>query len=439
MLHSRTDTSTNRTGRYPSLEDDDDDASKKRRLAVVMVAAAVAIEYSRKQHRGPRFPIPRERRSVDSIFDELGPTYTRRAYRMTREGFLALHERLRPFITRVKQERSSPNGFIPSSIRLAAALRFFAGGSPYDLAIVHGISHSAVYESVWIVLDAINQHSDLRIRFPESHEEQRRIALEFKKKSSAGFDCCVGAIDGLLVWIEKPNPADCNLAHCGETKFFCGRKKKFGLNMMGTVDHVGRFLDVEIRHPGATSDYLCFETSSLKRKLLVHSFLAPGLVLFGDNAYVDTEYMVVPFKNPSIENGEDDFNFYHSQVRINVECAFGKLVHRWGILRRAISAKIGLQKTTALVMALCSLHNFCINQSLDPDEPLEADNAFNASQGGFEHNSNRNPIELIGGGEHFDDITRTLRRRQVPLTHRPKDFLHRSVVNQGLTRPRPMR
>ena len=171
-----------------------------------------------------------------------------------------------------------------------------------------------MYESVWIVVDAINQCSDLRIRFPISHDEQHRLTVEFQKKSSAGFGCCLGAIDGLLVWTEKPTPQDCKLAQCGETKFYCGRKKKFGLNMMGTVDYAGRFIDVEIRHPGATSDYLCFETSSLKVKLIRESFLAPGLVLFGDNAYVDSEYMVVPFKNPSFEAGEDDFNFFHSQV-----------------------------------------------------------------------------------------------------------------------------
>jgi hypothetical protein len=39
------------------------------------------------------------------------------------------------------------------------------------------------------------------------------------------------------------------------------------------------------------------------------------LVLFGDNAYINTpQYMVTPFTNVS-SGGEDDYNFYHSQVR----------------------------------------------------------------------------------------------------------------------------
>ena len=333
---------------------------KQTHIVVAMVATGLAVQSCQQRKRNARISICRKRRDVASIFAELGPIYSQRAYRMSQQAFFKLHGMLRPQLQTSEKPRGSPNGLISTTIHLAAALRFFAGGSPYDLAIVHGISHSSVYESVWSVVDAINQSDALSFRFPTNHVEQRHIAQEFAKKSAAGFDCCVGAIDGILIWTEKPTPQDCYIATCGETKFYCGRKKKFGLNMMGTVDHAGRFLDVEIRHPGATSDYLCFETSTLKRKLVEKNFLAPGLVLFGDNAYVDSEYMVVPFKNPKIECGEDDFNFFHSQVRINVECAFGMLVHRWGILRRPISAQIGLQKTTALVMALCRLHNYCI-------------------------------------------------------------------------------
>ncbi len=76
---------------------------------------------------------------------------------------------------------------------------------------------------------------------------------------------------------------------CGAKKFFCGRKKKFGLNMQGVCDLRGCFLDICIQHPGATSDYLAFITSPLKYKLETPEFLGPGLALYGDNAYVNNE------------------------------------------------------------------------------------------------------------------------------------------------------
>lgn len=58
--------------------------------------------------------------------------------------------------------------------------------------------------------------------------------------------------------------------------------------------------------------------------------LHDDLVLFGDNAYLNSKYMVTLYPNVS-SGGKDDYNFYHSQLRIRVECAFGMLVGRWGI------------------------------------------------------------------------------------------------------------
>ena len=108
--------------------------------------------------------------------------------------------------------------------------------------------------------------------------------------------------------MEKPFDFDCRTANSGPKKIMYERKKKFGLNMMVTVDSVDRFLDVDIRHPVSTSDILVFETSNLKDKLESHILLAPGLVLFGDNAYSIRNYMLAPFRNA--QRSQDDFNFY---------------------------------------------------------------------------------------------------------------------------------
>jgi len=100
------------------------------------------------------------------------------------------------------------------------------------------------------------------------------------------------------------------------------------LNFQAVCDARWRFVDVSIRNPGAASDFLSFVTSDLLEKLRIPNFLRNGLTFYGDNAYVNSATMVVPF--PNVSSGEkDDFNFYHSQVRINIECAFGLLVNRW--------------------------------------------------------------------------------------------------------------
>ena len=88
--------------------------------------------------------------------------------------------------------------------------------------------------------------------------------------------------------------------------------------------------------------------------------LAPGLCFFGDNAYLNTQYMATPYSAVSAGT-KAAYNFYHSQLRIRIECTFGMLTHRWGILRSAIPMNVTLRKTIALVLALAKLHNFYID------------------------------------------------------------------------------
>ena len=142
--------------------------------------------------------------------------------------------------------------------------------------------------------------------------------------------------------------------------FFCGRKGKFGLNCLAVSDVRGRILDLSIGLPGASSDCITFEGSDLYERLEL-GLLKNGLVLFGDNAYLNTRYKATPFPNVS-SGSKDDYIFFHSQVRIRVKCAFGILVSRWGILRSAIPCNITIVRTIALVSCLARLHNFCIDE-----------------------------------------------------------------------------
>ena len=87
----------------------------------------------------------------------------------------------------------------------------------------------------------------------------------------------------------------------------------------------GRILDISIVHPGSTSDCLTFVGVSLFQKL-EDGILAPGLCLFGNNAYLNTPYTATPFA--AVSGGtKDSYNFYHSQLRIRIECTIGMLTH----------------------------------------------------------------------------------------------------------------
>ena len=323
------------------------DGTGIRKKVLFSIVFAGMLLFQPQQLAAPAPTAKRKRRSMNSIFHELGDYYTRRAYRMDKKAFWKLHKsvykemgyNIKPSPTSKKKHKNGArNGLIPSPTRLSCAIRYFAGGAPYDIALSHGISVREVYISVWRTVNAVNKTTTFDITFP-NHKEQEVISKQFKKKSRASFDGLVGCIDGMLLWMEQPNPWCCSLAGVGPKKFFCGRKKKFGLNFTAVVDIYRRFVYVDISHPGATSDYLAFASCTLKGRL-ENGLLAAGKYIFGDNAYVNTKYMVTPYRQGN--KLQDNYNFYHSQLRITVECAFGMLIQRWSILRRPLPSAMGV-------------------------------------------------------------------------------------------------
>ena len=200
----------------------------------------------------------RSRRSVEDIYNELGPGYFRRAYRMKYESFTKLVDILAPFFPPKDSSMALVNGMISDSIRLAMSLRYFAGGSPYDIATTFGVAVSEVYVSVWRTIDAANCCPQFAIEYPASYNEQQSIAKGFEEVSGVDFKMCAGAIDGILIWIHKPSAACCKEAKCSDGKFLCGRKNKFGLNLQAVAGVDGCFLDISIMYPASTSDCLAW-------------------------------------------------------------------------------------------------------------------------------------------------------------------------------------
>ena len=131
------------------------------------------------------------------------------------------------------------------------------------------------------------------------------------------------------------------------------------MTLLATCNSHKRSLDIEIKDPGSTSDYLSFYTSELLKKVSEEGFLKGFLCIYGDNAFINTFFMATPFKGFSTSI-KDTYNFFHSQLRINIECSFGILVHRWGYLRRALPMNIIVERISALVRCLCILQYMII-------------------------------------------------------------------------------
>ena len=217
----------------------------------------------------------------------------------------------------------------------------------------------------------------------------------------------------------------------------------YGLNCQASCNADGRFLDLSILYPGSTADCLAFEGMSVYQEL-ENGLLAPGFCLFGDNAYLNAPYIATPYTG-SVSTSKDAYNFYHSQLQIQIECTFGRFSQCWGILQRALPKKVAVKKAVALVLALGKLHNFCTDEQ-ESIEILTAHDISHIEQGGgvpLELDFDTNilvPRQLLNGGHHFEGLDRNAcRRRQHQFNNieLPFERLLALVVDQDLRRLQP--
>ena len=162
--------------------------------------------------------------------------------------FLELHELLKDGIdeyihkegTTTNSSANQPfyrkNGKITTQICLACALQYLAGGSYLNIIISHAVGKTDFYRSVWAVIHATNKCSFLDFQFLSTLAECQSISAEFSSRSKVGFTNCIGCINGLLIWLEKPLKDQCNEVGVDSGKFLCRRKGKFGLNLQGICD-----------------------------------------------------------------------------------------------------------------------------------------------------------------------------------------------------------
>ena len=204
-----------------------------------------------------------------------------------------------------------------------------------------------------------------------------------------------------------------------------------------------RSIALDVGFPGSTSDFLSFVNSYICTKLNEEGSLVSGICVYSDAAYANNLTMAVPYKGAQW-GPKDAYNFYLSQLRINIECAFGILVHRWGVLRKPIPVNVSINKTTRLVRALCILHNFCINEreSVVPS-PSQRDTANITTESGITSTTRNSRLRsVVGGGHHNNDVGNSRRVLESYVNNSdilPRNILLCSLIQQGITKqPKPI-
>ena len=385
---------------------------------------------SPSRQRSRRKNLPVVRTDWDDHLKTLRAGEFERRYRMDETKFTYLldqcaeqSEFFRPLTPENRKLHHNLYGADPIDVRhkLAAALRWLAGGSYLDVRLVHGISRETLYTCVWQAVDAINASPGMRMEFPW-HDD---VKLQNLEKGFAGL-CggklrgCVFAVDGFCVRIICPggavNPRD-----------YWHRKGFYAFVVQAVVDATGKFLAASLKAVGSTHDSLAFKMSKF------HSMLEKGLLRretgvddlhtyfgMGDDAYACREFLVTPWPGRNLGDVKDNFNYYQSRLRIVVECAFGRLVKRWGCLWRPL--QVAYWRVPALVTALMKLHNLCDRNSEVPILPED-----------LSHFMKTNQLPLVFHNNNNDKgVARQRRRERARVSKRRRDEDTREVVTDNL-------
>ena len=276
-------------------------------------------------------------------------------FRMSKDSFMSLCYELKPYIEKNVTRLRVP---IPFTKRVAITIYYLVDEGRYrKTANAFGVSRAAVSVIVREVCHAISLHLGPKyIKMPATEEDVIKAVGEFEKKF--GFPQCLGAVDGTHVFIKRPSKNSTD---------YLNRKNRYSLNIQAMCDHNYCFTDVVIMWPGSVHDACMFVNSPLNealrtgkipscpRKIMDDEEAVPVCIL-GDAAYPLCPYLMKEFPGGGLTIQEQFFGFRLCSARVAIECAFGRLKARFGILKREMDISFPYLQE---VIHSCFILNYC--------------------------------------------------------------------------------
>lgn len=207
------------------------------------------------------------------------------------------------------------------------------------------------FKAIWNSLQIVHLPKPSTARLKE-------VAKEFYEKWQ--FPNCIGAIDGRHFIVKKPKRSGSE---------FRKSKKNLSVVFQAVVDADYKFIAVEEggRGRGKQSDDGAFQYSKLNELLSSGKYnvpppaCVPGSdvilpnVMIGDEAFPLKTFLMRPYPDRGIDNEKITFNKCLSKARNCVECAFGILTDKWGLLLKPMETN--LKHTRLIIKVACLLHN----------------------------------------------------------------------------------
>lgn len=221
------------------------------------------------------------------------------------------------------------------------------------------------------------------------------------------FRGCVGAIDGFFLPTQCPTKKE---VYGDQVAYYSGHYKSHGINIQTVCDSKLRFIYFGVVGKGSTNDAYAYVSTQIDKVLC--QFPAGKMYFVGDAAYPLSEQLITPYTGIHRHNqAKDSYNFYHSQLRIRIEMAFGYLTSKWSILHTKRKGSMNNHSRKAIACAF--LQNYIINN----DIPIAMD-----TEDYFEmHGNSFRPLEGSNSALGY-------------LPSHPNDMTVSSVPGQSMTR-----
>jgi hypothetical protein len=284
--------------------------------------------------------------------------------RMRRSTFDRIVRDLRPFIQGQHTHWREP---IAVEKKVVVTLFKLMHGSSIPLvADKAALGKSTVYAILRQVCSAISNHFGHLIAWPAGRR-LARVTTGFQAKQ--WLPNCIGAIDGMHIYISAPPNSIAAADHRN-------RYKSFSILLQGVVDSRCFFTSVNTGPPGSLHDSAHFKSTELYRKveegvmggfhddpMTLPASLPFPPYLVADRGYPLLSWCITPFKMGStatpLTNEEVWFNRKHSSTRMSIERGFGILKARFKEIGGKSSLKLDFMPT--VVHTCCVLHNMLLS------------------------------------------------------------------------------